>query len=86
MENECAKIPTDIEHKPIKPLLSLKEVASKLRVHRTTVSRYVHSGELRCVPIGRRLMFDGDDVTDFINSRKQLFENWVGQGCVMGKE
>ena len=86
MENECAKIPTDIEHKPIKPLLSLKEVASKLRVHRTTVSRYVHSGELRCVPIGSRRMFDEDDVVNFINSRKQLFENWVSQGCVMGKE
>jgi len=89
MKSDCAKMPTDIKHKPLKPLkplLSLEEVASKLRVHRTTVSRYAYSGELRCVPIGRRLMFDEDDVVHFINARKQLFENWVSQGCVMGKE
>ena len=86
MKNDCAKMPTDIKHKPLKPLLSLEEVASKLRVHRTTVSRYAYSRELRCVPIGRRLMFDEDDVVHFINARKQLFENWVSQGCVMGKE
>ena len=86
MNNDCAKMPTDIKHKPLKPLLSLEEVASKLGVHRTTVSRYAYSGELRCVPIGRRLMFDEDDVQLFIIGRKQLFENWVSQGCVMGKE
>ncbi len=86
MENECAKMPTDIKHKPLKPLLNLEEVASKLRVHRTTVSRYAYSGELPCVPIGSRLMFDEDDVAHFINKRKQLFENRVSHGCVMGKE
>ena len=86
MENNCVKMQTDPKHKPFKPLLSLEEVASKLRVHRTTVSRYAHSGELRCVPIGRRLMFDEDDVQLFIIGRKQLFDNRVDAGCVMRKE
>jgi excisionase family DNA binding protein len=78
-------MPTDTEHKPLRPLLSLEEVASALGVHRTTVSRYVYSGELTCVPIGRRLMFDEDDVKLFINSRKQLFENRLGQSIPPGK-
>jgi excisionase family DNA binding protein len=86
MESDCAKMQTDTKHKPLKPLMSLEEVASTLGVHRTTVSRYAYSGKLPCVPIGRRLMFDEDDVKLFIDGRKQLFENWVSQGCVMGKE
>jgi len=72
-------------HTALRPLLTLEQVASMLGVHRTTVSRYAHSGELRCVPIGKRLMFDESDVADFIKSRKQLFDNQVSAGIVMGK-
>ena len=69
----------------LKPLLTLEQVAYTLGVHRTTVSRYAHSGEIRCVPIGKRLMFDESDVADFIESRKQLFDNQVSAEYVMGK-
>jgi excisionase family DNA binding protein len=61
----------------LKPLKNLEQISHILGVHRTTVARYVHSGELRCVPIGRRLMFDEDDVLEFIEGRKQLFDNRV---------
>ena len=79
-------MPASVKYATLKPLLTLDQVACKLGVHRTTVSRYAYSGELRCVPIGRRLMFDDDDVKGFIESRKQLFENRVDRGCVLGKE
>ncbi|MCK4822489.1 helix-turn-helix domain-containing protein [bacterium] len=72
-------------HTALRPLLTLQQVAGLLGVHRTTVSRYANSGEMRCVLIGKRLMFEESDVVDFIKSRKQLFDNQVSAGIVMGK-
>jgi excisionase family DNA binding protein len=69
----------------LSPLKSLEQISGILGVHRTTVARYVHSGELRCVSIGRRLMFDDADVLRFIEDRKKLFENSGGLRMV-GKE
>ena len=60
-------------------ILTIKEVATILRVHRTTVSRLAISGELRSYIIGNRRLFKEKDVWSF-------FENQVAQGCVSGKE
>ena len=75
-----------LKHTAIRPLLSLTKVAKILGVHRTTVSRYAYAGLLRCAQFGKRLMFEEQDVADFIESRKQLFDNRVSAGFVMGKE
>ena len=56
-----------------------KQVSNLLRVHRTTVSRYAQSGELRSYLIGTRRVFRFDDVLTF-------FENQVDSRCVFGKE
>jgi excisionase family DNA binding protein len=60
-------------------IMTLKEVADLLRVHRSTVSRYAKSGELRSYQIGNRRLFKSDDVWLF-------FENQVALECVSGKE
>lgn len=60
-------------------IMTLKEVADLLRVHRSTVSRYAKSGELKSYQIGNRRLFKSDDVWLF-------FENQVALECVSGKE
>jgi excisionase family DNA binding protein len=60
-------------------ILTVQEVAGLLRVHRSTVSRYAISGELRSYVIGNRRLFKEDDVWLF-------FENQVDRGYVFGKE
>jgi excisionase family DNA binding protein len=60
-------------------LLTIEEVADFLRVHRSTVSRYAQSGELRSYLIGTRRLFKEDDVLSF-------FDNQEDQKCVFGKE
>ena len=60
-------------------ILTVQEVADFLRVHRSTVSRYAQSGELRSYVIGSRRLFKEDDVWTF-------FENQAAQECVSGKE
>lgn len=60
-------------------ILTIKEVAEKLRVHRSTISRYALSGELRSYVIGNRRLFKETDVWAF-------FENQVAGEYVFGKE
>ena len=60
-------------------ILTVQEVANILRVHRSTVSRYAMSGELKSYLIGNRRLFKEDDVWLF-------FENQVARECVFGKE
>ena len=60
-------------------VLTIQEVADFLRVHRSTVSRYANSGELRSYRIGNRRLFRETDVWTF-------FENQVAHECVFGKE
>jgi excisionase family DNA binding protein len=59
-------------------ILTVEEVANILRVHRSTVSRYAISGELRSYVIGNRRLFKEVDVWAF-------FENRADQGY-LGKE
>ena len=62
-----------------KRIMTLKEVAELLRVHRSTISRYAKSGEIRSYQIGSRRLFKSEDVWTF-------FENQVALECVSGKE
>jgi excisionase family DNA binding protein len=60
-------------------VLTIQELADFLRVHRSTVSRYANSGELRSYRIGNRRLFRETDVWTF-------FDNQVAHECVFGKE
>lgn len=60
-------------------ILTIKEVAQELRVHRSTVSRLAISGDLKSYLIGNRRLFKESDVWTF-------FENQVAQEYVSGKE
>lgn len=60
-------------------ILTLREVSELLRVHRSTISRYAKSGELRSYQIGNRRLFKSDDVWSF-------FENQVALEYVSGEE
>ena len=50
-------------------ILTVQEVADKLRVHRTTVSRYAQSGELKSYLIGSRRLFKESDVWAFFENQ-----------------
>jgi len=60
-------------------ILTVKEVADLLRIHRSTVSRYALSGELKSYVVGNRRLFKEPDVWLF-------FENRVADEYVFGKE
>lgn len=60
-------------------ILTVQEVANLLRVHRSTVSRYAMSGELRSYVIGNRRLFKETDVRAF-------FDNRADRRCVVGEE
>jgi excisionase family DNA binding protein len=61
-------------------ILTVQEVADTLRVHRSTVSRFAQSGELKSHLIGNRRLFKESDVWSF-------FENQKASVCVIsGKE
>jgi len=60
-------------------ILTVQEVADVLRVHRSTISRYAKSGELKSHCIGNRRLFKESDVWAFFDKQKE-------RGCVDGKE
>jgi excisionase family DNA binding protein len=60
-------------------VLTVQEVAELLRVHRSTVSRFAKSGQLRSYLVGNRRLFKDSDVWAF-------FENQVAGEYVFGKE
>jgi excisionase family DNA binding protein len=53
-------------------ILTVQEVAEKLRVHRSTVSRYAKSGELKSHLLGNRRLFKEEDVWAFFENRIAL--------------
>ena len=63
-------------HKTTKTL-TIQEVAKLLRIHRSTVSRYAKSGEIKSYVIGNRRLFKEDDVWTF-------FDNQASSECVFG--
>ena len=50
-------------------ILTVQEVANLFRVHRSTVSRYAMSGELRSYVIGNRRLFKEIDVWAFFENK-----------------
>jgi excisionase family DNA binding protein len=60
-------------------ILTVQEVADILRVHRSTVSRYAMSGELKSYHVGNRRLFKDSDVWAF-------FEKQVARECFLGEE
>ena len=60
-------------------ILTVQEVADFLRVHRTTISGYAKSGELKSHKMCGRRLFKAVDVWLF-------FENQVAVECVSDKE
>jgi excisionase family DNA binding protein len=66
-------------------ILTVQEVADILRVHRSTISRYAMSGELKSYVIGNRRLFKETEVWAFFENRIAS-ESKVDQGCVFGKE
>jgi excisionase family DNA binding protein len=79
MHKEKIHDETSIGKTSDKRIMTLGEVAELLRIHRSTISRYAKSGELRSYQIGSRRLFKSDDVWLF-------FENQVAPECVSGKE
>ena len=67
------------ENKQNIKIMTVKEVAELLRVHRSTISRYAKSGELKSHLIGNRRLFKESDVLTF-------FENQVARECFIGEE
>ena len=61
-------------------ILTVQEVADKLRVHRSTVSRFAQSGELESYIIGTRRLFKESDVLAFFEKQK------ASVSVVSGKE
>ena len=62
-----------------KKIMTLEEVSELLRLHRSTISRYAKSGELKSYQIGSRRLFKSDDVWLF-------FENQVAPECIHQEE
>ena len=50
-------------------LLTVRQVAALLGVHRNTIHRLVSSGELRAVRVGRLPRFRSQDIDDYLNRR-----------------
>ena len=70
----------DTQHTEI---LTIQEVADLLRVHRTTISRYAKSGELRSYLIGNRRLFKISDVWSFFDNQVDSQEF---HGCACEEE
>lgn len=50
-------------------LLTIEEAAQILRVHRSTISRYIKSGELKAYSIGIRKLVKEEDLWLFFENR-----------------
>lgn len=50
-------------------IMTVQEVADLLRVHRSTISRYAMSGELKSYQIGNRRLFKNSDVWGFFEKQ-----------------
>lgn len=64
-------------------ILTIQEVANLLRVHRSTISRYAKSGELKSYLLGNRRLFKRDDVLSFFDNQ---VDSQVVHGCIYEKE
>jgi excisionase family DNA binding protein len=53
-------------------LLSIEEVARRLRVSRRTVERLIASGQVRTVAIGRRRLIEAKEVDAYVAANRQV--------------
>jgi len=56
-------------------ILTIKETACLLRVHRATVSRLIGAGALPCIAVGSRKLVLETDLLTFIENRRSLAAN-----------
>jgi len=56
-------------------LLTVAEVAEKLRVDRTTVYRWIKAGKLKAYKAGQQYRIDDDDLIDFLCA-DMIKERW----------
>ena len=70
----CAESPSNYTLKQYQGfrLLTIQEAADLLRLHRSTVSRYILSGELKAYRIGRRVLIKEEDLWSFFENREVL--------------
>ena len=68
------------DKKPDIKILTVQEVAHIFRVHRSTVSRYALSGELKSYVLGNRRLFEEEDVWAFFEKQRAF------DGVISGKE
>ncbi|WP_092222650.1 helix-turn-helix domain-containing protein [Desulforhopalus singaporensis] len=54
----------------INEILTIADVAAFLRIHRSTVTRYAKSGELKSHLIGSRRLFKKEDVLTFFDNQE----------------
>jgi len=67
------KLPADPGRPPTQhALLTIPEVAARMRVSTRTVSRWIASGELVCIRIGRVVRVPAEDVDALMRSRKYV--------------
>lgn len=55
---------------PLTALLSIRDVAALLGVHRNTIHRLVRTGQLRSVRVGRLPRFRRQDIDEFLERRE----------------
>ncbi len=69
------------KNQDLNKLLTLQEVASILRVNRSSISRLLKGGDLPYIPVGSRKLVDEADLLQFIANRKvKSAENGCSQG------
>ncbi len=51
--------------------LMVPEVAKRLRVHRSTVWRWLKNGELKCKRAGIRVLIEPNELERFVNEPRQ---------------
>jgi excisionase family DNA binding protein len=52
-------------------LLTVKEAAEMLSLSERTIQRYLKSGELSCVRLGRSVRIELKDLEEFVEKKKQ---------------
>jgi excisionase family DNA binding protein len=53
-------------------LLTVEQVAEKLQVHWQTILRYIKTGRLRAIKIGRGYRVDPSDLQQFLDELKTI--------------
>ncbi len=62
-------------------MLTIEEVAERMRVNERTVRNWVTSGELLAFPVGKRgYRISESDLHTFVEARKQRLQKQVGDG------